>query len=161
VAKTVACSIIGSRIDYCNALLAGMSESNFNKLQLVQNTLARVVLKLRKSDHITPALKELHWLPVKHRVTFKLATLTFKTLQSGQPNYLRELVNIYEPPRTLRSSSQRLLCLDRTRTVVGTRSFKHSSATIWNSLPVFIRDCNTVETFKHKLKTHLFKQSYT
>ena len=71
VAKTVACSLIGSRIDYCNSLLAGMPEYNYVKLQRVQNTLARVVLKVRKFDHITPALKELHWLPVKLRVTFK------------------------------------------------------------------------------------------
>ena len=108
VAKTVACSIVGSRIDYCNALLVGMSDSNFAKLQRVQNTLARVVLGLRKFEHITPALIELHWLAVKQRVTFKLAILTMKTIHSGQPTYLRDLVNAYEPVRTLRSSSQHL-----------------------------------------------------
>ena len=141
-------------------MLVGMPDYNFVKLQRVQNTLARVVLKLGKFEHITPALKELHWLPVKHRVTFKVATLTFKTLKFGQPTYLRDLVNTYEPARTLRSSSQHLLSLDRTRMVVATRSFKHSSATIWNNLPVFIRDCNTIDNFKHKLKTHLFKLAY-
>jgi len=138
-----------------------MTDSNFNKLQRVQNTLARVVLRLRKFDHITPALMELHWLPIKHRVTFKLATLTFKTMQFGQPTYLRDLVKFYDPVRTLRSSSKRLLCLDRCRTVVATRSFKHSSATIWNSLPVDIRDCNTIDTFKRKLKTYLFKLAFS
>ena len=122
MAKTVACSLIGSRIDYCNSLLAGMPEYNFVKLQRVQNTLARVVLKVRKFDHIAPALKELHWLPVKHRVTFKIATLTFKTLKFGQPTYLRDLINTYEPTRTLRSSSQQLLSKNRTRTVVATRA---------------------------------------
>jgi Reverse transcriptase (RNA-dependent DNA polymerase)/Endonuclease-reverse transcriptase len=156
VVKTVASSIVGSRMDYCNALFVGMSESNFSKLQRVQNALARVVLELSKFDHITPALIELHWLPVKHRVTFKLATSTFKILQSGQPAYLRDLVNLYEPARTLRSSTQHLLCIQRTKTAIATRSFKHSSATIWNSLPANIRDCNTVDTFKRKLKTHLF-----
>jgi len=160
VAKTVACSIVGSRIDYCNALLVGMSDSNFKKLQRVQNTLARVLLRLSRSDHITPALMELHWLPVKYRVTFKLATLTFKTLQSGQPTYLRDLVQIYEPVRSLRSSNKRLLCIDRSRTVIASRSFKHSSATVWNSLPVDIRDCNTVDTFKRNLKTYLFKLAF-
>ena len=160
VAKTVACSIVGSRIDYCNALLVGMSDSNFKKLQRVQNTLARVLLRLSRSDHITPALIELHWLPVKYRVTFKLATLTFKTLQSGQPTYLRDLVQIYEPVRSLRSSNKRLLCIDRSRTVIASRSFKHSSATVWNSLPVDIRDCNTVDTFKRNLKTYLFKLAF-
>ena len=160
VAKTVACSIVGSRIDYCNALLVGMSDSNFAKLQRVQNTLARVVLGLRKFEHITPALIELHWLPVKQRVTFKLATLTMKTIHSGQPTYLRDLVNAYEPVRTLRSSSQHLLCVGRTRTVTAARSFRHSSATIWNSLPAEIRDCTAVDNFKRKLKTHLFKLAF-
>ena len=137
-----------------------MPEYNFVKLQRVQNTLARVVLKVEKFEHITPILKELHWLPVKHRVAFRVATLTFKTLKFGQPTYLRDLVKTYEPERTLRSSSQQLLSQDRTRTVVATRAFKHSSATVWNNLPDFIRNCNTVDNFKHKLKTHLFKLAY-
>ena len=137
-----------------------MPEYNLVKLQRVQNTLARVVLKVRKFDHITPTLKELRWLPVKHRVTFQIATLTFKTLKFGQPTYLRDLINIYEPTRTLRSSSQQLISKNRTRTVVATRAFKHSSSAIWNNLPVFIRGCNSVDNFKHKLKTHLFKLAY-
>ena len=65
VAKTVACSIVGSRLDYCNSLLAGMTQSNFTKLQRVQNALARTVLRLRKFDHITSALSDLHWLQIE------------------------------------------------------------------------------------------------
>ena len=72
VTKTVACSIVNSRLDYCNSLLAGTSVSNLAKLQRVQNTLARVVLRRGKYDHISSALAELHWLPVKQRITFKL-----------------------------------------------------------------------------------------
>jgi len=67
-----ACSMVTSRIDYCNSLYAGMSASNLKKLQRVQNTLARVVLQLRRRDHSTPALVQLHWLPNHHRVTFKI-----------------------------------------------------------------------------------------
>jgi len=74
VVKTVACSVIGSRLDYCNALLTGMSKSNFNKLQRVHNTLARVVLRLRKYEHITPALKELHRLPVQNYIDCRCRT---------------------------------------------------------------------------------------
>ena len=61
VDKTVACSIVSSRLDYCNGLHAGMTSANITKLQRVQNTLARVILRQRKFDHITPALAELHW----------------------------------------------------------------------------------------------------
>jgi hypothetical protein len=81
VARTVACSIVSSRLDYCNSLYAGMSSANFTRLQRVQNTLARVILKQRKSDHITPSLIQLHWLPVR-RVTFKLASITYKILRT-------------------------------------------------------------------------------
>jgi len=70
VVRTVACSIVQSRLDYCNALFTGMSEANLSKLQRVQNTLARVVLRRVKYEHITPALSELHWLPVRQRIDF-------------------------------------------------------------------------------------------
>ena len=62
-AKTIASAIVGSRVDYCNSLLAGIFVSNLARLQLVQNTLARVVAKKSRFDHITPVLSRLHWLP--------------------------------------------------------------------------------------------------
>ena len=160
VAKTVASSIVTSRLDYCNSLYYNMSSANVAKLQRVQNTLARVVLRQRKSDHISPSLVRLHWLPVKHRITFKVATLTFKLLHSHQPAYLYELINIYTPVRDLRSSNQRFLQQSKSRTVAGSRAFRHSSVTIWNSLPQHIRDTSTVENFRRKLKTHLFSVAF-
>ena len=62
--KTVAAAIVGSRLDYCNSLLAGTSFSNLARLQLVQNTLARVVAQKSRVCHITPILADLHCLPV-------------------------------------------------------------------------------------------------
>lgn len=160
VARTVAVSIVTSRLDYCNALYAGMSSSNFKKLQRVQNTLARVVLKQRKFDHVTQSLMELHWLPIRHRMTFKLATLTYKILRDNQPDYLSELLSFYQPERDLRSSSQGLLTVKRTRTVLATRGFKHSSVSIWNSLPVDIRNSDTLFGFRRRLKTFLFQSAF-
>ena len=157
---TVAYSVIGSRLDYCNALLTGMSKSNFNKLQRVQNTLARVVLRQRKYEHITPALKELHWLPVQHRVTFKTASLVYSMKNTGRPSYLRDLVPYYEPVRTLRSSSKNLICKSSTLTVLASRGFRHSAASVWNSLPDNIRESKTHDIFKRKLKTHLCKIAF-
>ena len=74
----VARAIVSPRLDYCNALLAGMSESSLDKLQRVQNTLARVVTGLRRRNHITPVLKELHWLPIRARITFKLVKVVYR-----------------------------------------------------------------------------------
>lgn len=160
VAKTVACSIIQSRLDYCNALFTGMSESNFKKLQRVQNTLARVVLRRGKYEHITPALAELHWLPIKQRVTFKIATTIFKIRYLHQPTYLLDLLNHYTPTRSLRSSSQLLLQTNPTRTVLSQRGFSSSAPRVWNSLPDKLRSCSTLDTFRRTLKTHLFSVAF-
>jgi len=101
VATTVACSIISSRLDYCNSLFTGMSAANFAKLQHVQNTLALVLQRCSKHDHITPpvspALIQLHWLPIQQRATYKLATLTFKTLSFDEPSYLSSLLITHQP----------------------------------------------------------------
>lgn len=156
VAKTVACSIVSSRLDYCNALYYNMSSTNVAKLQRVQNTLARVVLKLRKHDHVSAALARLHWLPVEQRIAFKVATLTFKLRLHHQPDYLYELIQPYNPARELRSSNQGLLNSTVSRTVTGSRAFRHSSVTVWNKLPQDIRNTQTIATFRRKLKTHLF-----
>ena len=80
--KAIASAIVGSRLDYCNSLLAGTSVSNLASLQLVQNTLASIVVVAQKScfDLITPVLSELHWLPVCHRINFKIATITHRVL---------------------------------------------------------------------------------
>ena len=90
--KTIAAAIVGSRLDFCNSLLAGTSVSNLTRLQLVQNTLARVVAQKPRFCHITPVLSDLHWLPVRHRISFKIATVTFRVLQFQQPSYLASLI---------------------------------------------------------------------
>jgi len=160
VARTVACSIVGSRLDYCNSLLAGMTKLNIAKLQRVQNTLARTVIRLGKYDHITPALKDLHWLPIEQRITYKLCTLAYKIKTTNQPTYLRELLVDYEPSRTLRSSAKHLLCQSKTKLVISSRAFRHSAAAAWNNLPDNFRDNITFDIFKRKLKTHLFNLAF-
>ena len=83
--KTVAAAIVGSRLDYCNSLLAGTSVSNLARLQLVQNPLARVVAQKPRFCHITPVLADLHWLPIRHRISFKIASIAFKVLHCSHP----------------------------------------------------------------------------
>jgi len=133
-----------------------MPESNFKELKRVQNTLARVVLRRGKYDHITPALAELQWLPIKQRVTFKIATTTFKIRYLHQPTYLLELLNHYTPTRSLRSSSQLLLQTNPTRTVLSQRGFSSSAPRVWNCLPDKLRSCSTLDTFRRTLKHKLY-----
>src|SRR2546426_5920036 len=109
VANTLACSIVSTRLVYCNSLLFGTSEKNIQRLQRVQNTLARVVASKRKYDHIKPVLRELHWLLVAQRVQYKVALVTHKVLSTGQTPYLHNIINAYKPTRPLRSDDKRQL----------------------------------------------------
>ena len=122
--------------------------------------MTRVTLRQGKFIHITPALKQLHWLPIEHRISFKLATLTYKIKSTGQPIYLRELLSDYEPVRTLRSSSKRLLTVNVADTVLAAQGFRHSAVAAWNSLPDNIRNSTNIDCFKRNLKTRLFNTAF-
>jgi len=123
VAQTVACSIVASRHDYCNAMLYGAPATTFDVLQRAQNNLARVVCQRGGRTDTKPLLRSLHWLPVKQRVTYKMATLTFKVLSSLTPIYLHDLIQPVVPVRPLRSSDDPLLSAARTRTEFARRAF--------------------------------------
>ena len=161
-AKEIASSIVGSRLDYCNSVLHGVSNTNIHKLQLVQNALARVVMRSRKYEHITPLLCELHWLPIRARIDYKIAVLTHKILTTNKPAYLSELLYEHHQARQLRSSAIRQLSVPRVRTQFGARAFQHAAPTVWNSLPSSLtKDLPSLWTFKQKLKTYYFKQSFS
>lgn len=156
-ANMITCSIVGSRIDYCNALLYGMSKRNFDKLQRVQNNMARVVCDVGRRDaHSDALLRSLHWLPIRRRVDFKVATLCWKACRLGQPPYLSALIHPYTPSRSLRSSDAHLLQDRRSGTVTADRRFSVAAPRLWNSLPIHIRTSPSFDTFKSQLKTFLF-----
>ena len=160
--KTLVCAFVLSKIDYCNSLLKGCPKQTINKLQMVQNSAARLILQRRKRDHVLPLLKQLHWLLVQFRIDYKLSTLCFHSLAGTSPCYLSELLSIYTPGRQLRSSSDtRSLCIPPTRTVsFGQRAFSVSAPTVWNTLPRELRYCKSISAFKTQLKTFLFKTAY-
>ena len=162
VANTMACSIVSTRLDYCNSLLYGTKVSNIQKLQRVQNSLARVVACSTMRDHITPVLKELHWLPVKQRIEYKVALVTHKVLSTGQPPYLAELVSTYKPGRQgLRSATKHQLTIPTgLGTRAGQRTFTSAAEYIWKKLPLPIKSAKCLFTFKSKLKTFLFQSAY-
>jgi hypothetical protein len=160
-AKTLACSIVASRLDYCNALLYGVTSADLMRLQRVQHSLARVVCNAPYRSPSAPMLKSLHWLPIKQRIRYKIATMTYKIRLSQKPNYLRELIVDYRPARTLRSSSDDQLLIPRVHTKTAARAFRVAAPEIWNSVPNEIRTLPSLQQFCRRLKTHLFEQSFS
>ena len=138
-ANLIACSIVASRLDYCNSILTGISSYNLNRLQCVQNRAARIVLGVGRRASAAPLLRQLHWLPVLKRMQYKTALITYKTLYCHEPEYLSSLLCPYNPPRTLRSSSGNLLTVPRVTSVFQSRAFSVEAPRLWNSLPAPLR----------------------
>ena len=109
----------------------------------------------RRPDHISPVLADLHWLPIRERLTSNIALLVFKIREVQQPMYLAELIEVYKPVREQRSTSRLLLKEPCNKTTTGQRSFHFAAAKIWIGLADHIRSVNSLETFTKHLKTHL------
>ena len=154
-------SFVISRLDNFNGLLFGLPASQIEKLQRIQNAAARIVSRCKKHEHITPILFQLHWLPVKYRIQYKILLLTFKSLNCQAPSYIQDAIQISRNTRTLRSRSQLLLNVPKIRlTKYGGKSFSYSAPHLWNSLPDNVRNYDTINIFKSRLKTHLFSCAY-
>lgn len=156
--KTLISSFMFSKLDYCNSLYANLPDDALNKLQRFQNQAAKIVLKKKKSDHVTPLLLYLHWLPVKARIVYKTAVLCHKCIHKKSPSYLSSLIHLYVPSRSLRSENQMLLRVPKKGSKkFAERAFSHFGPVIWNSLPSTLRDTKSEIEFKSSLKTYLMK----
>ena len=134
--------------------------TSIDKLQRVQNTLARVVNGHKRTEHITPVLADMHWLPVKFSVTFEIASLTLTIRKSGQPAYRRTLISDYRHTRDLLSSSRDLIATKRSKKAKGARAFSCIAMSIWNTLLRTIKLCESVLTFRKHLKAHLYTEHF-
>ena len=95
-------ALVSSRLDYCNSLFLSLTDFYLRRLQLVQNSLCRVVTHFSKFSQISPQLKKLYWLPVRYRIQLKIGLISYKILNQGQPVYLREFSHHYTSSRNTR-----------------------------------------------------------
>ncbi len=150
-------ALVLSRLDYCNALLAGLPANSIKPLQLIQNAAARLIFNEPKRTHVTPLFINLHWLPVAARIKFMALMFAYKTTSGSAPLYLNSVLQTYVPSRSLCSASERCIIVPSQR---GTKSlsltFSLTVPTWWNDLPNSIRAAESLAIFKKRLKTHLF-----
>jgi len=153
-----------SSVDYCNAVLAGVSGQLLDRLQSVLNAAARLIFSARKSEHITPLLSELHWLRVPERIQFRLCVLAYRCLHDTAPSYLAEMLHRTSDVKgrcCLRSAATSTQLVSSTRRPsLGDRAFPVAASHAWNNLPANVRDAPSLLTFRRCLKTFLFRSSY-
>ena len=132
-------------------------KASFVNCRKVQNSAARMVTLVKKGHHITSVLQELHWLPVRKRIIYKIFLLTYKVLHGLAPRYIRELLRDYQPSCVLKSSSQCLLSKVRTSTAYGRRSFAAAAPELCNGILMSLKTAEPISSFKSQLKTYLFR----
>ena len=166
-AHTLVHAFVHSRVDYCNTILVGVSDGVTRKLQSVLHAAARLVTGVRWKEHITPTLRDtLHWLPVRQRITYKIATMAFGCVRGTCPAYFTDVcipVETVAGRAKLRSARHGDLIVQPTKTkTFGSRSFRSAAPTVWNSLPYHLRQSGISRgQFASGLKTWLFSCAYT
>ena len=157
-------SLVITKLDFCCSVLAGVSGSLMQRLRSVLNTAARLVFSMRRSEHTTPLLRELHWLKVPERIQYQLCVLAFRCLHDLAPSYLSETLHLsteVDARRRLRSASTSTVVVPSTRrSTLGDRAFLVAAARAWNSLPPSVRSTSSLASFCLHLKTHLFDASF-
>ena len=163
--ESIVIGTVTSHLDYANSLLYGVPDKDIRRMQLVQNYAAKLVLGRDWKSSSSACLRELHWLPIRFRINFKIATLVFKCLNNSAPIYLQNMlaqVNSNRLRTGLRSKSEfkKLVVPFCKKKTFANRSFSVSGPTVWNSLPSDIRSSENIQTFKRKLKTHYFRLAF-
>jgi len=160
VGRTFACSIVATRFDYCNALLCGAPEATLDKLQRVQNNLARIVCQRGGRADADPLPRSLHWLLMRQRVTHKMALTAHKVRvtairRTSATWYTRVLA------QALWSYDALQMVVPCTSTDLAWHAFSVAAASVWNALPAELRLCNSTATYKRHLDTSVYTQLVT
>jgi hypothetical protein len=157
---TLTHAFIGSRLDYCNALYNGITDGHLGCLQSAQNAAARLVTGVGRCEYIAPVLQQLHWLPVRQRMQFKLATLVYRSLVGTAPAHLCDKCHLTSPVGVRSShSADSWTCVPRrAQNSYGDRCFPTAGPSLCSSLPQQLQQPDiTFNCFKTLLKTFLLR----
>jgi hypothetical protein len=160
--KSLVQSLVIVHIDYCNSIYYGLPEATLKPLQSIQNQAAKLILRRSKYSSSSTCLKELHWLPVKERINFKILVIVFKTLNGLGPHYFRDMFKIKQSKYSLRTvnSSSLTLEIPKCRTSFGKRAITVAGPRLWNGLPRQLQQTQDLLSFRKTLKTVLFKRAF-
>ncbi len=126
--------LVLSRLDYCNAFLAGLPNNSIKPLKIFQNAAARLIFNEPKRTHVTPLFINLHWLPIAACLKLKTLMFDYKTTSDSAPLYLNSVLLTYMPSRNLRSASERHI------TAPSQRGSKSLSQTFSLTVPIWLND---------------------
>ena len=130
---------------------------SIKRLQVTQNAAARLIRRTKKRAHMTPVLRDLHWLPVVNRCQFKILLFIYKSLKSETPSYISDILKWCQPNRPLRSANTTSIIPKRYKSVrYGKRLMDTGAAMRWNTLPNEVKCAINTNCFKKTIKTHLF-----
>ena len=155
---TVINALVFSKLFYCSNVWSNTTGKNINKLQSVQNFACRIISGARKYDHVTPLLKELRWLPVATQLYYRSATMAFKCMTGCVPAYISsQFIKCQEVSNHHTRNSQQLN-IPLFKTATGQRTFYYKIVSLWNSLDSSLKLCESVDSFKRRLKTKLLHE---
>ncbi|KAF7252893.1 putative RNA-directed DNA polymerase from transposon BS [Varanus komodoensis] len=152
---TVTHALVTSRLDFCNALYVGLPLTTVRILQLVQNRAARLLTGTGRYVHMTPVLRQLHWLPIEVRAQFKVLVMTYKALNGLGPGYLKERLHPYMPSRPLRSAGEALLREPSMEEVRRRRASIFHDLVITEAFKIYSLVCDTMLGAGLSIKHHL------
>ena len=161
--ETLIHAFVSNRLDYRNSLLYGLPQLQIDKIQKVQNAAVRLSFEQPKFCHITSVLSQLHWLPIKYRIEFKILLMTFKVIHSMAPDHISTLISQRKSTGySLRSSTKVMLEVPSGKILptLGGRAFCYVAPKLWNNLPSEISSLDSLSNFKCHVKTYLFKEAF-